>query len=77
LFKRRLKQIAYPSSFEEQLSIYQAASIVRWAVLEAAALIILFLKPDVILFGIIIILYLAFIRPTEESVKGHIQNSVQ
>ncbi len=40
------------------MAIYQTAAIVRWAILEGAAFIILILKEDFILFGILIVLYL-------------------
>ena len=50
---------------EDKIPAYQTASIIRLAILEGAAFLILFLKPDFILFGILLILYIIFIRPTE------------
>lgn len=70
LFKSQLKQIDPKLKLEDKLPIYQAASIMRWAVLEGAAFLILFLKPDFILFGILIIIYLIFLRPTEERINN-------
>ena len=61
LFKSQLKQIDPKLKTEDKLPIYQTASIMRWAVLEGAAFLILFLKPDFILFGILIIIYLIFL----------------
>jgi hypothetical protein len=68
LFKSQLKQIDPKLKTEEKMPIYQTASIMRWAVLEGAAFLILIVKPDFVLFGILIILYLAFLRPTEERI---------
>jgi len=75
LFKAQLKQIDPKLKLENKLPIYQTASIMRWAVLEGAAFIILFLKPDFILFGILLILYLLFLRPTEERINNDLSNS--
>ena len=52
LFKSQLKQINPKLKLEEKFPIYQTASILRWAVLEGAAFLILILNPDFILFGI-------------------------
>lgn len=68
LFKSQLKQADTKLKPEDNLPIYQTASIVRWAVLEAAALLILFLKQDLLILGILIILYLIFLRPTEDRI---------
>lgn len=46
----------------------------RWAILEGAAFLILFLKPDFVLFGLLIIIYLIFLRPTEERVNNDLIN---
>ena len=70
LFKSQLKQIDPKLKTEDKLPVYQSASIMRWAVLEGAAFLILFLKPDFILFGILIIIYLIFLRPTEERINN-------
>ncbi|MFH6994685.1 MFS transporter [Flavobacterium sp. FlaQc-48] len=74
LFKSQLKQIDPKLKTEAKLPIYQAASIMRWAVLEGAAFLILFLKPDFVLFGILIIIYLIFLRPTEERINNDLSN---
>lgn len=77
LFKSQLKQANSKLKSEENLPIYQAASIIRWAILEGAAFLILFVSPDFQLFGILIIAYLVFLRPTEDRVNNDLQNSVQ
>ncbi len=75
LFKAQLKQIDPKLKLENKLPIYQTASIMRWAVLEGAAFIILFLNPDFILFGILLIVYLLFLRPTEERITNDLSDN--
>lgn len=75
LFKSQLKQINPKLKLEEKFPIYQAASIMRWAVLEGAAFLILFLKPDYILFGILILIYLIFLRPTAERIDNDLSDN--
>ena len=72
LFKSQLKQIDPKLRTEDKLPVYQTASIMRWTVLEGAAFLILFLKPDFILFGLLIIIYLIFLRPTEERINNEL-----
>ncbi|MEN2487855.1 MFS transporter [Flavobacterium sp. B11] len=75
LFKTQLKQIDPKLKLEDKMPIYQAASIMRWAVLEGAAFLILILKPDFILFGILILVYLIFLRPTTERIDNDLSNT--
>ncbi|MBB4804419.1 hypothetical protein HNP37_004511 [Flavobacterium nitrogenifigens] len=75
LFRSQIKQIDPKLKLEDKLPLYQAASIMRWAILEGAAFILLFLKPDYILFGILIIVYLIFLRPTEERIKNDLSDN--
>ncbi len=74
LFKSQLKQVDTKLKPEDNLPIYQTASIVRWAVLEAAAFFILFMKENLLLLGIIIIAYLVFLRPTEDRINRDLSN---
>jgi uncharacterized membrane protein YoaK (UPF0700 family) len=74
LFKSQLKKVNPKLNPEENLPIYQTASIIRWAILEGAAFVILFVSPKFQLLGILILLYLAFLRPTEEIIKNDLQN---
>jgi hypothetical protein len=60
---------------EEKIPYYQTASIIRLAILEGAAFLILFLKPDFLLFGILIILYIIFLRPTEQQFRRDFENT--
>ena len=68
LFKSQLKQVDPKLKLEDKLPFYQTASIIRWAILEVASFILLILKPDFLIFGILIIIYLIFLRPTEEKI---------
>lgn len=77
MFKSQLKQVDSRASLEQKLPIYQAASIIRWAILEGAAFLILFIKPDLLIFGILLILYLVYLRPTEEKIMSDFQSNVQ
>lgn len=74
LFKAQLKQIDPKLKLEDKLPVYQAASIMRWAVLEGAAFLILFIKPEFILFGILLIAYLLYLRPTDERITNDLSN---
>lgn len=68
LFKSQLKQVDPKLKPEGNLPIYQTASIIRWSVLEAAVLLILFLKPELLVLGILMIIYLVSLRPTEDKI---------
>ncbi|MBZ4037143.1 MFS transporter [Flavobacterium sp. 17A] len=75
LFKSQIRQIDPKLKLEEKLPFYQAASILRWAILEGAAFILLFLTPEFVIFGILIIIYLIFLRPTEERIKNDLSDN--
>jgi len=60
-------------TIDESFAIYQSASITRWAILEGTAFLILFLIPEIVLFGIIIICYLVFLRPGEDNFQKELQ----
>ena len=70
MFKNMISKIDSNVSIENKIGVYQTSSIIRWAILEGAALVLLFLKPDFFIFGIIIIVYLLTIRPTEDKVNN-------
>ena len=73
LFKSQLKKIDSKKKLEENLPLYQSASIIRWAILEAAAIFVLFSNPDFVLFGVILIVYLISLRPTEDRIKTDLE----
>ncbi|WP_294960330.1 MFS transporter [uncultured Flavobacterium sp.] len=74
LFKAQLKQIDPKLKLEDKFPVYQTASIMRWAVLEGAAFLILILKPEFIIFGLLLIVYLIFLRPTEERITNDLSD---
>ena len=76
LFKSQLKQVNPKLKPEDNLPIYQTASIIRWSVLEAAALLILFLKPELLVLGILMIIYLVSLRPMEDKIVSEFSKTV-
>ena len=74
IYKSQLKQADPKAKPEDQLGIYQTASIIRWAILEAVAFFILFSKPEYIALGILVIAYLLFLRPTEEGLLNDLKS---
>ncbi|AXO81576.1 MFS transporter [Olleya aquimaris] len=69
LFKRLVSKIESNLSLKQKLVAYQSASIVRYAILEGAAFVILIIFPEFIVFGILLIVYMALLRPTEQRIK--------
>lgn len=74
MFKNMLSKIDKKLKVEENLGAYQTASLVRWAILEGAAFIIITYRPDFILFGILLIVYLAILRPSENNITSHLKD---
>ena len=72
LFKNALSKIEHNNSKEEKLMQYQTASIMRWAILESGAFLILFLKPELAIFGLLLLLYLLLVRPTKEKIENEL-----
>ena len=75
LYKSQINNIDSKLRLEEKIPFYQTASIIRLAVLEGAAFLILFLKPDFLIFGILIIVYIIFLRPTETQFRKDFENT--
>ena len=75
LYKSQVNNIDSKLKLEEKIPFYQTASIIRLAVLEGAAFLILFLKPDFLIFGILIIIYIIFLRPTETQFRKDCENT--
>lgn len=73
IFRSQINKIDVKVSFDEQFPLYQTASIVRWAILEGAAFVLLILKKDFILFGILLIVYLLLLFPSEFKVKSDLE----
>ncbi|SFW55586.1 MFS transporter [Cellulophaga fucicola] len=74
MFKNILKQAKDIKTLEDKFGVYQTASIVRLAILESATFIILFLKQDFMLFGLLIILYMVFLSPTLDKMKNDFES---
>ena len=74
MFKNMLSKVDKKLKIDENLGAYQTAALTRWAILEGAAFIIIFNKPDFILFGIVTIIYLALLSPTESKITSHLKN---
>jgi hypothetical protein len=73
MFQSQLKKADPKLLIEDNLGIYQTASIIRWAILEGAAFFMLFAQPKLIIFGIAIIAYLLFLRPSEDKITTDFQ----
>lgn len=65
LYKDMMRKVDETLKNEEKIGTYQTASLVRWAILEGAAFFILFSKAELILFGLLLIIYMLFLRPSE------------
>ncbi|QOD62052.1 MFS transporter [Polaribacter haliotis] len=74
LYKKKLQNISSKKNLEDNMVEYQSASIIRWAILEYAAFAILILNKIFLIFGILIILYLSLLHPTEDKIKNDIDN---
>lgn len=68
MFTRQVNEIDSRLSMEEKLPVYQSASIIRWAILEGAIFLILFMFPTILIFGVFLILYLISLHPSENKV---------
>ena len=75
VYKSVLKGINKDLTLEAKFPQYQTANIIRWAILEGAAFILLFLKPDFVIFGILIIAHLFFLRPTEDRMRSELAHT--
>lgn len=72
LFKNQMKQMDKDADLKNKLPIYQTANIIRWAILEVAAIVIVVLKPEFLILTLLIILYLFYLGPTESRVKNEL-----
>lgn len=73
LFRSQLKKVDRNKSLEENLGIYQTASLIRLAILEGAAFLILLMAPEYLLFGIFVIIYMIYLMPSEARMKADLQ----
>lgn len=74
VFKTLVKKIDAKQDLQKKITHYTTASIIRWAIIEASAFIILFLKPDFIMLGLLLIIYLFLLRPTTDKINTDLEN---
>ena len=73
LFKNLISKIDTKLSKEKKMMQYQTASIIRWAILEGGAFLILFLKPELAIFGLLLLLYLFLVKPTKDKIENELE----
>jgi hypothetical protein len=69
LYKDQLKNVDKRLKLEEKIGTYQTASLIRWATIEGAAFFILFYNTEFVLIGMLLILYMLFLKPSEQKMK--------
>lgn len=67
LYRQQLKNSDPALKPEEKVALYQTASLIRWALLEGAAFVILFIKPEFMIIGLLVVVYMLVLRPSEEA----------
>lgn len=75
MFRQQLKKADPKAQPEDNMAVYMSASLVRWAILEGAAFLILFNKPDFMIVGFLLIAYLVYLRPTEMRMRDDLQRA--
>ncbi len=69
LYRKSLQNLVIEDSIDQKIAVFQKASLIRWAVIEGVAFLLLFLKPDFVVFGVLLIFYLILIRPTNDTIR--------
>jgi hypothetical protein len=69
LYKNKVKEMNTKESLDKNISTYQTACILRWAIVEGAAFVLLFLKPDFVIFGILLVIYLITLYPSQDRME--------
>lgn len=69
IYKTILKSADKNLKTEEKLGTYMTANIVRWALLEMVSMVLLILRPEMMLIGILCILYMAYLYPSIDRMK--------
>ena len=64
VYKNILKSADKSLPLEQKLGSYMTANIVRWALLEGVSMVLLILRPEMMLIGILCILYMAYLFPS-------------
>jgi hypothetical protein len=74
VFKSMLSKIDKKIKVEDNFGAYQTASVVRWVILKGTAFFIITTNTDFILFGVVLIIYLALLRPSESTIQNDLKN---
>jgi len=77
IFKSMLRKFDKKLRIEANLGAYQTASLIRWVILEGAAFFIIISKPEFILFGAMLIIYLALLRPSERTIAQDLKDRTE
>lgn len=72
IYKKAISKIDKKIDTQQKLAQYQFASIMRWVILQAGAFLILILKPELLVFGLLLLLYLLLVRPTEQKIENEL-----
>jgi len=75
MYKLQIKKVTSNTSLNDKFMIYQTASIIRWSIIEGLAFVLLFLQPNFIVFGFLMIIYLLFLRPSEDQFKRDFEHT--
>ena len=69
IYKTILKSADKNLKIEEKLGTYMTANIVRWGLLDMVSMVLLILRPEMLLIGILCILYMAYLYPSIDRMK--------
>lgn len=72
VYKKSISGIDKKKTTDAKITEYQAASLKRWAILEGGSFLILILKPELLLFGLLLLVYLLLVRPTKEKIENEL-----
>jgi len=74
LYKQALKRIPSTATPQHKWGGYQVACLLRWALLEGAAFFILFVSKEFLLVGILLILYMAYLYPSQARMESDLKS---
>ena len=73
LYRQLIKTADKKLPLESHVGVYQTALLIRWGMLEGAALLLLFLKKELLLIGLFLIIYMMFLWPSADRMKKDFQ----
>lgn len=74
MYKMNLKKVTSEATLLQKWTTYQTACIIRWAMLEAAAFFILFVRKEFLMVGILLILYMAYLYPSKARMESDLKS---